>query len=173
MSEKIVTDPLKPFIQHTWHEAYIELQADPGGKQTDKDFCAEYDIHKNTLLNWKRRYRASIHREVGKRRNEFVQELRTKAYKALYAKLNSDTAAIKLCFQLMGDLVEKSEQKIEHGYMTREDKIRRIDELLKGINRKKELWQKASPLEGVLAGAADEIARVKESPDFDVRASRP
>ena len=169
--EKIATDPLKPFIQHTWHEAYIELQADPGGKQTDKAFCEEYGIHKNTLLNWKRKYRNSIHKEVGKRRNEFVQELRTKAYKALYSKLNSDTAAIKLCFQLMGDLVEKSEQKIEHGYMTREDKIRRIDELLKGINKKKDLWQKAKPLASVLQGASVEIERVKEGPDFDVRTS--
>ena len=151
---ELLVNPNAPHIYNQWHDAYIEMLADPSSSQTDKSFCTEHGIHKNTLFNWKKRYRGPLYRDVNRRRVEFTAELRTKAYKSLYNKLENDTSALKLAFQLMGDLIERSESKVE--YMSREDKIKRIDELLKGIGAKKKMWK--GP--GTLKTGIEKVLRV-------------
>ena len=133
-----VTDPLRPHVYNAWHEAYIEIQADPTDNRTDKKFAEDYGIHASTLSQWKREFRNRIFAEVNTRRKTYIAELRSRAYKALYGKMSTDTNALKLAFQLMGDLIERTESKVE--YMTKEEKVQRINDLLKSIGAKKDQW---------------------------------
>jgi hypothetical protein len=130
----------KPSINRTWHELYIEMQSDPFDIRTDGQFCAEIALDVSTFRNWKCKYRKFIFAEVEKRRNEHRSELRTKGYKALTNKLDKDTNAVKLLFQLLGDLVEKTETKME---MSDADKIRRVHTLMGSISKKRQAWSEA------------------------------
>lgn len=129
-----------PKIQRHWHELYIEAQADPFDVRTDKEFCEEIALDVQTFRNWKSKYRAFIFREVEKLRADHRNELRSKGYKALTRKLDKDTNAVKLLFQLLGDLVEKTETKME---MSDADKVRRVKTLLGSITKKRKVWEEA------------------------------
>ena len=67
--------------------------------------------------------------------------------------MKKDVNAIKLAFQLTGDLVERTENK--HEYMTRTDKMERINNLIKEVNEKKETWARVK-------GATDGLREGKE-----------
>lgn len=129
-----------PKVNRHWHELYIEAQSDPFDTRTDKEFCEEIALDVQTFRNWKWKYRTYIFREVEKRRAEHRNELRTKGYKALTKKLDKDTNAVKLLFQLLGDLVEKTETKME---MSDADKIRRVEALMAQISKKRQAWSDA------------------------------
>lgn len=134
----------RAFIKQFWHELYIELLANPNDLRTDKEFCEEIKIHVQTLQNWKRTNRLELFEEVQKRRNHYFNELRALAWKELTAKMKKDLNAVKLAFQLTGDLVERTESKVEH--MNYKDKIDRINQLLKDANDKQKTWKKVEEL---------------------------
>ncbi len=54
--------------------------------------------------------------------------------------VQKDVNAVKLLFQLSGDLVEKSQTT--HEYLSRQDKIDRINNLLHEANEKQKTWKK-------------------------------
>lgn len=135
----------KPFIKQFWHSLYIELLSNPNDHRTDKQFCEETKIHTNTLCVWKREYRLLIYAEAQKRRQAYLNELRATAWKALASKMDKDTNAIKLAFQLTGDLVERSESRIEH--LSQTDKINRINSLLKEASERTKAWKKVEETE--------------------------
>lgn len=137
---------MKDFIKSFWHELYLEMLSNPTDNRTDKKFCEDIKIHINTLGNWKREHRKEIFHEVGRRRSQYVDELRATAWKSLAEKMPKDTNAIKLAFQLLGDLVEKSEVKTE--MMSRKDILDRANSLLKEFNTKKETWKKVEESNG-------------------------
>lgn len=134
-----------PSVPRSWHELYIEAQSDPMDARTDKEFCEEIQLDVNTFRNWKCKYRSYIFREVEARRKNYVNELRSKGHKALAKKLDKDTNAIKLLFQLLGDLVEKTESKVDlnHG-----DKVRRVNTLLGEIGKRQRQWDEADKPQG-------------------------
>lgn len=129
-------------IKQFWHELYIEMQTNPMDTRTDKEFTTELGLNHNTFMSWKRSHKDQIYKEVQKRRSEYVNELRAFAYKCLADKMKGSVDAIKLAFQLMGDLVEKIETKTD--YMNDNDKIRRAEALYENIRKKKAAWAKAS-----------------------------
>lgn len=135
----------KAFIKQFWQELYIELLANPNDQRTDKEFCDEIKISVSSVSTWKRQYRLEIYEEVQKRRNHYFNELRSLAWKELTAKMKKDLNAVKLAFQLTGDLVERTESKVEH--MNYKDKIDRINQLLKDANDKQKTWKKVEGLE--------------------------
>ncbi len=151
----------QPMIKQFWHSLYIELLANPNDLRTDIEFCEEIQIHKNTLLTWKREHRQEIFEEVQKRRNHYFNELRSLAWKELTSKMKKDLNAVKLAFQLTGDLVERTESKVEH--MNHKDKIDRINLLLKDANDKAKTWKAVEELEsGVKADKVNpDISDVK------------
>ncbi len=130
----------EPVIKRTWHDLYIECQSDPMDSRTDKQFCEEYALDYGTFANWKCKYRKYIFREVEAKRADYKNELRAVMYKALTAKLGKDTNAVKLLAQLLGDLVEKTETKME---MSDADKIRRIESLRKTTGAVQSQWRTA------------------------------
>lgn len=135
----------KPFIRQHWHELYIELLANPNDHRTDKEFCEEIVIATSTLQTWKKAHRLEIFEEVQKRRNHYFNELRSLAWKELTAKMKKDLNAVKLAFQLTGDLVERTESKVEN--MNYHDKIDRINALLREANERQKTWKKVEALE--------------------------
>lgn len=131
----------EPSVSRFWHEVYIEMQADPTDSRSDKQFCEDIALDYYAFCSWKKKYRPFIFREVEALRRNYKNEMRTKIYKALMKKLDSDTNAIKLLAQLMGDLVEKTEVKTEN--MNDADKIRRIEALSKANTKKQKEWERA------------------------------
>lgn len=125
----------------TWHELYVELLANPMDNRTDKKFCEEIGIDPTTLQKWKQKNRISIFGEVQRRRKAYINELRAVTYKALANKLDKDTNAIKLSLQITGDLVERSESKVE--YMDEDAKKRRINALIEEIGKRKKAQSEA------------------------------
>lgn len=136
------TEPEKePTVRRFWHDLYIEMQADPTDRRTDAQFCEEMVLDYSTFRAWKTKYRNFIFREVESKRRNYKNELRARIYKALDKKLDSDTNAIKLLAQLLGDLVEKTEVKTEN--MNDGDKVRRIKALSEANSKKLSQWERA------------------------------
>lgn len=133
----MTNEPHEPKVSRMWHELYIEMQADPMDSRTDKEFCESLGLEVQTFRNWKCEYRQYIFKEVEARRKNYVNELRSKGHKALAKKLDKDTNAIKLLFQLLGDLVEKTESKVE---MNHADQLRRILALRNTIGKRQAAW---------------------------------
>lgn len=136
----------EPKVVRFWHQLYVEMQADPTDLRSDTDFYTELGIEKSTFVSWKRLYRTFIFREVEQLRKAYRNEDRTAGRKALMKKVASgDTNAIKLLFQLMGDLVEKTEIKTEN--MSDEDKKRRILSLRSEVAQRERMWDSAAPVD--------------------------
>ncbi len=134
-------EPMKqPLVKAMWHELYIELLSSPLDQRTDKEFCEANCLSVGALGVWKRNNRKELFDEVQRRRVLYLNEMRALAYKRLDALSKKDVNAIKLMFQLTGDLVEQS--KTTHEYLSRQDKIDRINNLLKDANLKAQTWKK-------------------------------
>lgn len=139
-----------PLVRAMWHELYVEMLSSPLDQRTDKEFCEENKLHVYTLSNWKRAHRIALYAEVQKRRAQYINEIRTVAYKHLVSLCKKDVNAIKLMFQLTGDLVEQS--KTTHEFMSRKDKIDRINNLLKEANEKQATWAKVQESQRTVEG---------------------
>lgn len=137
----------EPLVKSMWHELYIECQASPLDQRTDKEFCEENKLHIQTLMGWKRLHRKSLYDEVQRRRTQYINEMRSVAYKHLNSMCKKDVNAIKLLMQLTGDLVEKS-QTLHEFAGNREEKIARINNLLKEANDKAKTWKKVQDSQG-------------------------
>ena len=136
-------DPNKKYLEQYWHELYVEMLSNPDDKRTDKQFCEEIGIDNSTLTRWKSKYRLQIFEEVQKRRTQYINNIRNILQRALIKKVElGDTNAIKLGFQLIGDLVEKHENKMFG--MDRNDKEKRLFNLLGEIGKKAQNWDKAN-----------------------------
>ncbi len=145
-----------PSIERTWHNLYIESQANPTDHRSDKQFCEDIALDYYAFSSWKHKYRPFIYREVEAIRKNYRNELRSRIYKALDKKLDSDTNAIKLLAQLMGDLVEKTEVKTEN--MNDQDKVRRIASLLKANTKKQREWDRAQATEAKESSPSNEVS---------------
>ena len=125
-------------INRFWVDLYVEFQSNPFDDRSDKEFCTENGITPETLRRYKTLHRDELFEEINKRRKKYTNEIRAFALKKLMGRVDKDTQALKLAFQLLGDLVEKTESRVE--YLSQEDKIRRINDLLKNISQKKSVW---------------------------------
>ncbi len=131
-------EELKPVVTRTWHELYVLKEADPFDHRSDKEFCEEIGLDVGSFRNWKNKFRAYIYKEVESIRKNYINEYRSKGHKALAKKLDKDTNAIKLLFQLLGDLVEKTESKVE---MNQDDQVRRVKSLMSSIGKRQVAWE--------------------------------
>lgn len=139
MSEEIK----EPRVSRHWHDLYIEKESDPTDLRSDTQFCTDLGLELGSFRNWKSKFRTFIYREVEARRKQFRNEHRALGYKALMKKLTAgDTNAIKLHFQLLGDLVEKQEIKTES--MSDVDKKRFLESLRSEVGQRLTQHEKAS-----------------------------
>lgn len=105
-------------------EAIIQHMADPLDQRTLKELADDLQISVSTISKYKNQQRAYIAEQVEKRRKEFIPALRQAAYKALGARLMKSDNSLKLAFQLLGDLVERTETNVN--YRTVEEKKNEI-----------------------------------------------
>ena len=126
-----------------WQEAYYDMCADPTDHRNIKQFAKDSGISDSLVYSWRRKNLQAINEEVNRRAKAFRQELRNKGWKALEKRMDKDTKAVQVLFQLLGDLVERSEQKID--YMSAEDKRERVKELLSKVLEKKDGAEDESP----------------------------
>ena len=136
-------NPNQEYLNKFWNELYVEMLSNPDDHRTDVQFCKDVDISRDTLWKWKCKHRLSIYQEVQKRRNQYIQNFRNTLQRALAKKVElGDTNAIKLGFQVIGDLVEKSEHRFDG--MEKTDKEKRIQALLTEIAKRDANWKRAS-----------------------------
>lgn len=110
------------------------MLANPFDERTFKDFCDQYGFTLMTLWRYRKTFQDELTNEVESRRKKFVSDLRSTAYKSLAQRLKHDTQALRLFFQVSGDLVERSEVKAE--YLTAEDKRAKIARMLEDLAKK-------------------------------------
>ncbi len=138
------------------------MQADPFDNRTDKEFCEEIGLEYTTLHAWKHKYRSHIFKEVESIRKNYINEYRSKGHKALAKKLDKDTNAIKLLFQLLGDLVEKTESKVE---MNRDDQLRRITALRNTIGKRQAAWDAVDAKSGQESAETTPVPSESQGPE--------
>jgi hypothetical protein len=129
-----------------WFDEFIEYSANPLDKRTYNQFAESVGVTDTTLWRYRNLYRDEISKEVEVRRKRFLTDLRSKAYKSLADKLSRDTNALKLFFQLSGDLVERTENT-NINMMTREEKEKKLAELLAKLSNQFENGQKPNSSE--------------------------
>ena len=134
----------RQFIEYLWNELYIEMLSSPDPEEqiSDVAFAESLKISLPTLKSWKGKYRKDIFDEVHKRRMVYINQRRAILDRALDKKVSEgDTQAIKLGYQLIGDLIERTEVKTDQ--MTEADKVRRVKTLLENAEAKKKAWSDA------------------------------
>ena len=90
----------------------------------------EKDLNISTSVLYRLRIEnlEQIYSLADKKRSKYKSVLRSEAYKALQNRLEKSDNAIKLAFQLLGDLVERTESRVEH--LTPEQKREKLASLL-------------------------------------------
>lgn len=130
----------KPGDRAPYHDELIEYMSSPFDKRTWDQFAESVGVSDTTIYRYRMLNRDQIAREVEALRKKHVSEMRSRAMKSLIKKVDkADVNALKLFFQLAGDLVERTETKVD--MMTREEKEAKaramIEEAAKKFNIKK------------------------------------
>lgn len=122
------------FLADQWKTDYIDLLANPLDQRSDKEFLAEHtDVTESTFYRWKRRDYDAIFDEAHKRRQRFMKAARIANYKAIAANLKRSFNDRKLFAQIGGDLIERTESKIE--YLTPDQKREKVNQLLQKLGK--------------------------------------
>lgn len=100
------SNPKKP----DWYPELINYLANPYDNRTYDEFAEKVGVDRSWLWNIRKVFKNEIAADVAKERQQAIESMRVQAWKALASKLKSDTNALKLFYQLSGDLVERVEQ---------------------------------------------------------------
>lgn len=118
-----------------WMEEYVHMAADPSCHKTAAEFCREKGMSEQNFYKWKSRHREQVNKRIESLRKQYVTDFRSKSWKALSRQLEKgDTPAIKLGFQLTGDLIEKTEAV---NSLTPDEKKARVLAMLAELKAKK------------------------------------
>ena len=117
--------------QAEYLEKIVEYYANPADTRTVLEFCADNNTTDKTFYKFKKEYHDEIFRRAEVARKKHIPELRSLGYRALASRLKRSDNAAKLLFQLLGDLVERSEVKTE--ILTADQKRERIRQLLDSV----------------------------------------
>lgn len=131
------------WMGEAWMEAFIEMQANPFDHATLGEFCEQWKITRNDLAAWRNKNKQKIAMEFDKRRPAFRQALRTEAMKQVAKRMSKSDKVLELTFRLLGDLVEKREERIET--LTPEDKRLKVKAMLEALSNKMEPQSEAGP----------------------------
>lgn len=125
-------DKLKKGERAPWHDLLIEYMSSPFDKRTWDQFAESVGTSDTTVYRYRMDNREQIAKEVELKRKQFISEMRSRAMKSLINKVDkADVNALKLFFQLSGDLVERTE--VKEVPLTPEEKNARIMALLEGL----------------------------------------
>ena len=124
-------DPARP-----WTELVVEFHANPLETRSVKELVQELGLSEDAYYKFMAVNREAVYIEADKRRKKYISAMRAKAYRALVQRFSRSDKALQMFFEMSGDYIPKSEQKIE--YLTPEQKREKIKNLindaLKGSN---------------------------------------
>jgi signal recognition particle GTPase len=123
-------------FEKPWHQLAIDFISNPCETRTIKQFCDEIGIDPATYYRFTKNNSDDIYTQVDKERKKYHREMRAEAMKALFSRLKKSDKAIELFFKLTGELIERTESRIE--YMTPDQKRERIRKALDALVKKKE-----------------------------------
>ena len=122
-------------LKKAWMAAYVEFLADPFTTETTKSFAERWEISEQALYKWKSRHKIALCDAIEKARKLYVTDVRSSAWKNVVKQMDKgDTSAIKLVFQLSGDLVERTENSVN--YMSEAEKKEKIAALAAKLGKK-------------------------------------
>lgn len=101
---------------------YQEILADPGEKRTQEEIAGELGVKRQTLWNWRQLegFWAELHRLVKDRTNQAI----ARVWDALMRQCKrGDVQAMRLYFQLRGELTEQVKDLTERGPLEVEIRI--------------------------------------------------
>lgn len=113
-------------------ELITQFLADPYDDRSVTDFCKEQGIVRSNYYFILNKYRDIIYPEADKRRKKMLGDMRAQAYKSLARRLEKSDKALEMFFEMSGDYVPKSEQRIE--YLTPDQKREKLKILLDKIS---------------------------------------
>lgn len=91
---------------------YIEILADPREKRTQEEVAKEFNVTRAALYKWRKL--EGFWNEVEKLRRDTTNLRMSRVWHALLNKCEEgNVAAMRLLFQLRGELVDKHEQKLD------------------------------------------------------------
>jgi hypothetical protein len=128
--------PLEKDETLAWRQAYLEYKADPTDQRTLEQFADDNCIEKSAVYKWAKLNREENAKRIANLRSKYSEDLRSRAWKRLDERMEKDTKAISLVFQLLGDLVERKETTVD--FMGPSEKKERIKKLLDEIRQKAE-----------------------------------
>jgi len=126
-----------------YHEELINYLCNPFDNRTYDQFAESVGVTGTTIYRYRRAHESEIAEEVKKRKDSMFDSMRSVAYKALAGKIKSDTMALKLFFQLAGDLIERSEVSTKD-VMTRDQKIEKVKALMNELGSRHLLPSKSN-----------------------------
>ena len=124
-------DPARP-----WTELVVEYYSNPLDQRTIKDLAADIGLAAITIHKFMAANRDAVYAEADKRRKKYMSAMRAKAYRSLVKRFDRSDKALQMFFEMSGDYIPKSEQRIE--YSTPEQKRDKIKALLREALAKKD-----------------------------------
>jgi hypothetical protein len=117
-------------------QVIVEWIANPMDQRSAKQVGLDNNCSESTIYRLRRTHADVIRARVDVLLAANLKAARPFAYKSLLNRITKSDNSLKLFFQLCGDLVERSEQKIE--YKTPEEKKEKIKALLAGLSSRLE-----------------------------------
>lgn len=113
-------------------EEIIEWSANPTDQRSAREVAELLGCDQTTVYRHRKSLEDAISKRFEAKRKSYLGSMRTRAYKSLSNRLLKSDKSLDLFFKLVGDLVERSETKIE--YHTPEEKRTKIKELLDKVS---------------------------------------
>jgi len=120
-----------PTEKPDYYDVLVDYMADPFDTRSYQDFAKAINITPEQLWRIRKAFKSDIDSEIKNRRQALLDTVRVQAWKALAKKIQTDTNALKLFFQLSGDLIERTETV--NKYETVEEKRVRALSLLQNF----------------------------------------
>ncbi len=117
-----------------WQETIIDYLSNPFDLTPVAKFCRETGIPPSSYYDYLKNNRVEIFAEAAKRRKDYMNEMRVRAYKALGNRMKISDRSLQMVLEMTGDYTPKSETRIE--YTSPEEKKARIKALLEKIAQK-------------------------------------
>lgn len=119
-------------FEEAWQEQVIIYLGNPFDTRSITQFCRENNIDRGKYYRFVNKNRTELFKQIDRIREQFKSEIRSHAYKSLISRIPRSDNALKLAFQLLGDLVERSEVRTEH--LTPEVKREKVRQLLERVS---------------------------------------
>ena len=122
-------DPTRP-----WIEAVVEYHANPLESRSVTKLMSDLQLSLSTYYKFMEVNREAVFKEADRRRKKYLSATRDRAWKALVQRFPRSDKALQMFFEMSGDYIPRSEQRIE--YTTPSQKREKVKKLLDELTHK-------------------------------------